>query len=139
MQEQTSQYGYTLIDLFLVAVVCGIVASIAIPTYAEYRTSQRFAEVTEAVDSARIAIERAVAAGQVQSVTEFDSGTYGIPGATGPSPSSHGLAVVDGAITVTWRDDGSALAGETYTLTVNGHLPPVQWTVSGSCLQSGFC
>lgn len=139
MQEQHSQHGYNLIDLALVAVVCGVVTSIAVPTYAAYRSNVRFAEVELTVATARAAIERATAAVEVESLEDFDSGAFGIPPLSVQSESSHGLEVVDGAITVTWKADGSELAGLTYTLSANGHLPPVQWSVGGSCVDRGFC
>ncbi len=139
MNEQDVTYQYTLFDVVLVALICAIVASLAIPTYAEYKDSVRFAEVHEAAAEARKAIERAAADTSTDSLESLDSGTYGIPPLVRRSAEQHGLTVMNGEITVIWKDDGSRLAGETFVLTANGLLPPVQWTVSGSCVAAELC
>ena len=139
MQSLNLHQGYNLIDVLLVAVVCGVTFSMAMPIYAQYQSHLRFGEAIEVLETSRIAIDDAVAAGDANSVTDLDSNSFGIPPAVTRTATNHGLSVVDGTITLTWMADGSELAGETYTLTVNGLLPPVQWLVSGSCLHNDYC
>ncbi|GAB5499976.1 MAG: type IVa pilus major pilin TapA [Pseudohongiellaceae bacterium] len=139
MASPTNQRGFTLIELMLVVAVIGILASVALPAYTMYQNKARFAEAILAAGSARSAMEVAASAGRVSAVTDFDSSAVGIPPVTAQAATTHGVAVVDGVITITWQADGTNLAGETYTLTAGGFLPPIQWTAGGSCINSGFC
>lgn len=139
MTSPATQRGFTLIELMLVVAVIGILASVALPAYTLYQNKARFAEAVLGVGSARSAMEVAASASRVTAVGDFDSGAVGIPPAIAQAPSTHGISVTDGVITITWQSDGSNLAGETYTLTAGGFLPPIQWTTGGSCVASGYC
>ena len=139
MTSSTKQNGFTLIELMLVVAVIGILASVALPAYSLYQNKARFAEAILGVGSARAAMEVAASAARISAVTDFDSGTNGIPPAIAQATATHGVSVTDGVITITWRADGTNLAGETYTLTAGGFLPPIQWTSGGSCVASGYC
>jgi type IV pilus assembly protein PilA len=139
MASPKNQRGFTLIELMLVVAVIGILASVALPAYTMYQNKARFAEAILAAGSARSAMEVAASAARVTAVTDFDSGAVGIPPVIAQAATTHGIAVLDGVITITWQADGTNLAGETYTLTAGGFLPPIQWTAGGSCINSGFC
>lgn len=123
----------------MVVSIIGLLAAVALPAYTSYSDRARFAEAILASGSARSAIIIAAAAGKITSVNDFDAGAIGIPVTQAQAAAIHGLGVVDGAITITWMADGSSLAGETYILTAQGHLPPIQWAVTGTCVASGYC
>lgn len=96
----------------------------------------RFSEAILAIGGHRSAIIKATSTGRISAIADFDAWTLGIPATTVATASDH---VVDGAITITWRSDGTSLAGETYTLAAQGFALPLQWVASGSCVASGYC
>ncbi len=139
LQSSKSQAGFTLIELMIVTAIIGILVSVALPAYDLYRNRGRFSEAILGIGAHRSAIITAASVGRANAVTDFDSGALGIPPVQAQTANTHGISVTDGAITITWRADGTDLAGVTYTLTASSHLPPIQWATSGTCLDGGYC
>lgn len=134
-----TQQGFTLIELMIVVAIIGILAAVALPAYQNYSNRARFSEAVLSVTPRKTAMELAIQTRQPSALADLNAGSMGIPADQGATATLHGIAVAAGVITVTWRADGSDLAGITYTLSANGITPPVSWTEGGSCLTSGFC
>ncbi|MEZ5491404.1 MAG: prepilin-type N-terminal cleavage/methylation domain-containing protein [Gammaproteobacteria bacterium] len=136
---KNSQQGFTLIELMIVVAIIGILAAVALPAYQNYSNRARFSEAVLSVTPRKTAMELAIQTRQPANLAALNAGTMGIPANQAQSTTLHGIAVAGGTVTVTWRNDGSDLAGVTYTLTAGGITPPVSWTEGGTCLTSGFC
>ena len=131
--------GFTLIELMIVVAIIGILAAVALPAYQNYSNRAAFSELVLAVTPRKTAVELAIQTRSPSAIADLDGGSLGIPADVAVAAAVHGAAVLNGAITMTWQDDGTDLDGITYTLTAGGVTPPVQWTEGGSCLTNGLC
>ncbi|MDA0687619.1 MAG: prepilin-type N-terminal cleavage/methylation domain-containing protein [Proteobacteria bacterium] len=139
MMKRSQQQGFTLIELMISVAIIGILASVALPAYQMYSNRARFAEAVLAVSPYRNFIVVGAESNRFVTVDDMDEETNGIPAGIQRTATTHGVHVFDGVIRVTWRDDGSALAGTNYTLTAQNVTPPIQWVEGGNCLNRGFC
>jgi|TARA_B110000914_G_scaffold117987_1_gene103089 type IV pilus assembly protein PilA len=133
------QNGFTLIELMIVVAITGILMAVALPTYQNYSNRATFSELVLAVTPLKTAVELGIQTRSPTAIGDLDQAVLGIPATVMVTTLLHGSTVADGAITMTWRDDGTPLDGVTYTLTAQGITPPVQWAEGGTCLTSGFC
>jgi len=137
--KNKAQQGFTLIELMIVVAIIGILAAVALPAYQTYTDRAKFAEAVLAATPLKSTISVAVQTKNPPDLAALDAEAYGIPANVAVSVADHGTAVLNGIITITWRDDGSDLDGITYTLTPDGVSAPLVWTQGGTCLENGFC
>ena len=133
------QNGFTLIELMIVVAIIGILAAVALPAYQNYSNRAAFSELVLAVTPRKTAVELAIQTRGPANLAAIDAALLGIPADVTAAPLTHGAAVLNGAITMTWRDDGTPLDAITYSLTASSVTPPVQWAEGGTCLTNGFC
>ncbi len=138
---QSTQRGFTLIELMIVVAIIGILAAIAIPSYQTYTKKAKFTEVIQATSAAKLGVE--VCAQDNNALIACAGGSSsGVPAdittASGNLASLTTSAV--GVITAT-AITGGGLAGETYVLTpAIGAGGKVTWSNSTStCIAAGLC
>lgn len=135
----TTHSGFTLVELMIVVAILGVLVAIALPAYETYANRSQFAEAPLAATPVKSAIEVAIQTKDPVNLAALSPGAMGIPTNSAPTATAHGVTVNAGVITVTWKSDGSALDGVTYTLTPDGVASPVTWSQGGTCLAKNFC
>lgn len=106
----SKQQGFTLVELMIVVVVIGILASLAIPSYSNYTIRGKLAEATSTLSDGRVKMEQFFQ----------DNRTY----ANGTCP----------AATTNFTYACSNLTAATYTITAtgNGNLSVFSYTIDQS-------
>lgn len=135
-QVMCRQCGFNLIEWLIIVAVLGVLAAVAIPTYKTHIIRPKFAEVIQALDPYKAAIETCAKDGScvvAGSLSGLGVGILGVP----PSISTTYLARVvvspNGVITSTASKAGG-LAGETFILTPTlSKNAQITWTISGTC------
>ncbi len=130
------QQGFTLIELMIVVAIIGILAAVAIPAYQTYTKKAKFSEVVMAATPFKTAFDVAAQQGNFAAIGDADAGAAGIPAAVGASGYVTSVSMLDGVITATGT---AAVDSVTFTLTPDGIVPPIQWTIGGTCVAAGLC
>ena len=132
MQLISRTSGFSLIELMIVVSIIGILAMIAVPSYQNYTQRARFAEVISATEIFKTAVSLALQQGALPA--ELTNGKNGIPAEPKSTKNLDSIKVENGTITAMGTD---IVSNATYILKPNNDGSV--WTVSGTCLKSGFC
>ena len=138
------QKGFTLVELLIVLVILGVLATLAVPAYLEQSKRTKFAEVVNATSPYKLAVEACyIARG---ALADCDAGAYGVPAAvTGGDGYLNDISVTDGVITA--DGDGGTFgysAGSTeytyiLTPTTASSGASLTWAATGTCSAPGYC
>lgn len=132
MHRYLHSYGFSLIELMIVVTIIGILAAIAIPSYQTYTKRARFAEVISTSQLYKTAVSLALQEGAP--LTKLSTGKNGIPPEPKSTKNLAAIKVKNGVITAT----GTELVDNT-TYVLKPNVDGTIWTVSGSCIENGFC
>lgn len=134
--RQSTQHGFTLIELMIVVAIIGILAAIAIPQYQQYQRRASFSEVLAIV--AGFQKEVALCSDMNRGdLTACDGGASGDgwfirPDITVPVARVASLVTVDGQVTAT-AVSARGLNGETVIMSPTVSPSTLTWTRAGTC------
>ena len=136
------QKGFTLIELMIVIAIVGILAAVALPAYTNYTERAKFAEVINATQAIKVAVEECYArTGALTNCnsTSGNSTTNAINAlVAGASGGDYVTSVAVGA-TGNIVAQGAAPVDNTYLLSASESNGQLTWTVGGECLGAGWC
>lgn len=131
------QQGFTLIELMIVIAIVGILASIAVPQYAQYTNRAKFSELVTHSATYKTAVQLCIQ--ETNMLTGCSGGLNGIPSnISSPAGFIESLTLTDGLITATAI---SQLNSKVYILTpsYDADSNMTTWTPSGSCFDANLC
>ena len=141
-QVTNKQKGFTLIELMIVVAIIGILAAIALPAYQSYTARANFSEIISAASPAKTAVEVCVQTGTPADCDDLtDQAGWSIAAGV-TSVVIGGSAAAGYSVTVTPAAANGIAATDTYVLTTQATVTAasgVTWTVSGGCVNTGFC
>lgn len=132
----TRRAGFTLVEVLIVVLILGLLASLAFGQYRSFTTRAAYAEVLIAVKVYRSAVELCALQNPISSC---DTGVNGIPNSN-PTQLVSSVVVSNGEITVTPKSFRSVTSSDVYTLTPTGGGSGVAITGwSDNCATNQFC
>ena len=141
LAKRSDQDGFTLIELMIVIAIVGILAAVALPSYTNYTKRAKFAEVINATQAVRGAVDSCYQTGGVlascDAVDDLNVSILTGDAVEGAYVSS--LAVTENTAVIT-ATAVAALDGATYILTPTASNNTLTWAVTGTCSDTyGLC
>lgn len=138
------QAGFTLIELMIVIAIIGILASLAIPMYANYSNKTKFSEVIQATAPLKLAVE--LCANQTGELKACGNGKNGVPETFLTLSSDSGyvasISTADNGVITATSQRIKVNNQDKFTYILIPSLQPngqVTWQQSGSCSGSHLC
>lgn len=128
--------GFTLIELMIVITIIGVLASVALATYASFTSRSAYTEVILAAQGYKRAVDVCVLSSPL---TDCNTGTNGVPDSN-PTQAVASIAVSSGEITVTPKAFKGITSTDVYVLTPNGGGSGQNITLwTDNCDTNEFC
>lgn len=131
------QGGFYIIETLVVLLIVGILTVTLTPNLTNYTNKSKFVDVIAAAEGLKSSVGGCIYS--LGTVTGCSAGTNGIPVnvASGYGGYTQSTSVLNGVIQSTAV---SSIGGDTYILTPTVLASGATiWTVSGTCLTSGYC
>lgn len=141
LAKRSDQDGFTLIELMIVIAIVGILAAVALPSYTNYTKRAKFAEVINATQAVRGAVDSCFQTGGVLAScdTVDDINVSILAGDAVEGTYINTLAVTDDTAVIT-ATGTSAVDSATYILTPTAANNTLTWAVTGTCSDTyGLC
>jgi type IV pilus assembly protein PilA len=141
LAKRSEQDGFTLIELMIVIAIVGILAAVALPSYTNYTKRAKFAEVINATQAVRGALDSCYQiGGAIASCDAVDDINVSIlvgDAVEGTFVSTLAVTENTAVITATGTSD---VDGATYILTPTAANNTLTWAVTGTCSATyGLC
>jgi len=136
----SNQKGFTLIELMIVIVIIGILASIALPAYQTYTKKARFTEVVLAATTVKTNINVCFQGRGNYMLSNCDSiAKVSIDAAAVTAPNNvNSITITPNTALVTAIGEAS-VDSATYTLLPTPNNSTLTWTTGGTCIAAGLC
>ena len=129
---KSKQKGFTLIELMIVVAIIGILAAVAIPQYNDYTKKAKLSNAASTVEPIKSALSLYYQENGAWPSTADDwtgAGLSAAPTAT-KEVSAYALAASTGAVTITFRNIGTGIDGNTMTWTPTATSTAIHWAVN---------